>query len=169
MEESFFNAVELYKRMRARFDQRRELKNEYELLIKFDEYTYPLFGLYQQAIVGDINVPKMDYFDPEEKSWMWGWIKGNSKWHAWNKCKGLSKSDAMFMYIDFVRKLERELPELVDEWKDEQDPRIPDKDAWVPEEEAEQRRIIVEKAKAERRRRDAVQRMEEERAGMWDE
>uniref|UniRef100_A0A0M3HLL7 DUF551 domain-containing protein n=1 Tax=Ascaris lumbricoides TaxID=6252 RepID=A0A0M3HLL7_ASCLU len=29
----------------------------------------------------------MDYFDPEETSWMWGWIKGNQKWHAWNKCK----------------------------------------------------------------------------------
>lgn len=43
--------------MRARFDQRQKLKNEYELLIKFDEQTYELFGLYQQAIVGDINVP----------------------------------------------------------------------------------------------------------------
>lgn len=30
----------------------------------------------------------MDYFDPEESSWMWGWIKGNRKWRAWNKCKG---------------------------------------------------------------------------------
>lgn len=45
--------------MRARFDQRQKLKNEYELLIKFDEHTYDLFGLYQQAIVGDINVPSM--------------------------------------------------------------------------------------------------------------
>uniref|UniRef100_A0A0M3IVT5 Transposase n=1 Tax=Ascaris lumbricoides TaxID=6252 RepID=A0A0M3IVT5_ASCLU len=54
---SFYEAVELYKRLRARFDQRRMLKNEYELLIKFDEHTYNLFGLYQQAIVGDINVP----------------------------------------------------------------------------------------------------------------
>ncbi|VDM41879.1 unnamed protein product [Toxocara canis] len=151
MEESFYEAVELYKRMRARFDQRRVLKNEYELLVKFDEHTYNLFGLYQQAIVGDINVPKMDYFDPQETSWMWGWIKGNQKWHAWNKCKGLSKFDAMFMYINEVQKLESELSSLVDEWKDEQDPRIPDQNAWVSEEEAEERCAIIEKAKAERR------------------
>lgn len=26
--------------------------------------------------------------DKEEESWMWSWIKGNQKWHAWNKCKG---------------------------------------------------------------------------------
>lgn len=45
--------------MRARFDQRQELKNEYELLIKFDEHTYHLFGLYQQAVVGDVNVPSI--------------------------------------------------------------------------------------------------------------
>lgn len=57
----------------------------------------------------------------------------------------------MFMYINEVRKLEKELPSLVDDWKDEQDPRIPDQNAWVPEEEAEERRAIIEKAKLERR------------------
>lgn len=49
--------MEKLKRMRARFDQRQDLKGEYELLIKFDEHNYHLFGLYQQAVVGDINVP----------------------------------------------------------------------------------------------------------------
>ncbi|CAG9531333.1 unnamed protein product [Cercopithifilaria johnstoni] len=88
MTEEFHDAVIKYKKMRARFDQRQKLKNEYELLIKFDEHTYELFGLYQQAIVGDINVPKINYRDPNEMSYMWSWIKGNRKWHAWNKCKG---------------------------------------------------------------------------------
>lgn len=26
--------------------------------------------------------------DKNELSWMWSWIKGNQKWHAWNKLKG---------------------------------------------------------------------------------
>ncbi|PIO63366.1 hypothetical protein TELCIR_02112 [Teladorsagia circumcincta] len=66
-----------------------ELKHQFELLIRFEEETYSLWGLYQQAVVGNINVPKLDYIDPVEESWMWRWIKGNEKWHAWNKCKGM--------------------------------------------------------------------------------
>ncbi|VDN39291.1 unnamed protein product [Gongylonema pulchrum] len=149
--------------MRARFDQRKELKNEYELLIKFDEHTYHLFGLYQQAIV------EMNYRDPNETSYMWSWIKGNRKWHAWNKCKGLSKYDAMFMYIDSVNKLDKELHDLVEEWKDEFDPRVPNKDAWVPEEEAEEFNRFMEQAKLERRERDALKRQKEIEEGMWDD
>ncbi|VDM97686.1 unnamed protein product [Thelazia callipaeda] len=133
----FHDAVMAYKKMRARFDQRRNLKNEYELLIKFDEQTYDLFGLYQQAVVGDINVPKMDYRDPNETSYMWSWIKGNRKWHAWNKCK--------------VNALKKGLDELINEWKDELDPRVPNKDIWVPEEEREQFEKFLEQAKLERR------------------
>ncbi|KJH51219.1 hypothetical protein DICVIV_02584 [Dictyocaulus viviparus] len=93
--QEFFDAVETFKKLRARFDQRQVLKHEFELLIRFEEETYPLWGLYQQAVVGNINVPKRDYMDPVEKSWMWGWIKGNRKWHAWNECKGQS----VFSYI----------------------------------------------------------------------
>uniref|UniRef100_A0AAF5PRF5 ACB domain-containing protein n=1 Tax=Wuchereria bancrofti TaxID=6293 RepID=A0AAF5PRF5_WUCBA len=143
MREDFYNSIMKYRKMRARFDQRQELKNEYELLIKFDEHTYDLFGLYQQAIVGDINVPKMNYRDPNEMSYMWSWIKGNRKWHAWNKCK--------------------------DDWKDELDPRVPDKNAWVPEEEAEQFQKFMEQAKRERRERDALKKQKEIEDGMWDE
>uniref|UniRef100_A0A0N5AQC9 ACB domain-containing protein n=1 Tax=Syphacia muris TaxID=451379 RepID=A0A0N5AQC9_9BILA len=150
-EQHFIDAVTRYKKMRARFVQRQELKGEFELLIKFDDATYPLFGLYQQAVVGDINVPKLDYTDPEELSYMWAWIKGNRKWHAWNKCKGLSKNEAKELYISEVDKLESELPFMIEDWKDEQDPRIPDQTASVPEEEQEQRRIITAKAKAARR------------------
>uniref|UniRef100_A0A914RQ60 Uncharacterized protein n=1 Tax=Parascaris equorum TaxID=6256 RepID=A0A914RQ60_PAREQ len=43
------------------------LKNEYELLIKFDEHTYNLFGLYQQAVVGDINVPSIKWITSIQK------------------------------------------------------------------------------------------------------
>lgn len=57
----------------------------------------------------------------------------------------------MYLYISEVSKLEKELGELVEEWKDELDPRVPNKDAWVPEEEAEQFQKSMEKAKQERR------------------
>lgn len=63
----------------------------------------------------------------------------------------LSKYDAMYLYIDSVKRLEKELSDLVDEWKDELDPRVPDKNAWVPEEDAEKVRKITEDAKRERR------------------
>ncbi|VDK26912.1 unnamed protein product [Anisakis simplex] len=57
----------------------------------------------------------------------------------------------MFMYINEVKQLEKELPTLIDEWKDEQDPRIPDQNAWVPEEELPQRLAAIEEAKRRRR------------------
>lgn len=47
--------------------------------------------------------------------------------------------------------LEKALDELVDDWKDELDPRVPDKNAWVPEEEVEEFQNFMEKAKRERR------------------
>ncbi|TKR65458.1 hypothetical protein L596_025863 [Steinernema carpocapsae] len=106
--------------------------------------------------------------DPEEKSWMWGWIKGNRKWHAWNKCVGLSKSDAKFLFIEEVRSLEQRLPELLEKWKDDADPRIPDESVWQPEERAEVAEA-VRIGKLERRERDRIKREEEEKLGMWDE
>ncbi|KAK0419744.1 hypothetical protein QR680_014302 [Steinernema hermaphroditum] len=163
MEESFIKAVNKWKYLRARFDQRQVLKGEFEFFVRFEEETYPLWGLYQQMVVGNINVPKKDYMDPEEKSWMWGWIKGNRKWHAWNKCLGLSKSDAMFLFIEEVRSLERRLPGLLEQWKDEADPRIPDETVWQPEAERENVKEVARKAKLERRERDRIKREEEER------
>ncbi|WKX93491.1 hypothetical protein Q1695_011065 [Nippostrongylus brasiliensis] len=167
--QEFVNAVNTLKRLRARFDQRQDLKNEYELLIRFDEETYSLWGLYQQAVVGNINVPKLDYIDPVEGSYMWGWIKGNKKWHAWNRCKGMTKDEAVQAYIDGVRSLEKRLPDLVEEWKDDQDPRIPDRNRYVPEEEREKIEKITKEAKQARRERDALKRREEEAMGWWDE
>ncbi|EPB79771.1 acyl CoA binding protein [Ancylostoma ceylanicum] len=165
----FVVAVEKLKKLRARFDQRQVLKHEFELLVRFEEETYDLWGLYQQAVVGNINVPKLDYFDPAENSWMWGWIKGNMKWHAWNRCKGMTRQEATLAYIEGVRSLEERLPNLIEDWKDDQDPRIPDRNRYVPEEEREEVARITREAKAARRERDALKRAEEEAMGMWDE
>ncbi|EYC08487.1 hypothetical protein Y032_0065g3578 [Ancylostoma ceylanicum] len=176
----FVVAVEKLKKLRARFDQRQVLKHEFELLVRFEEETYDLWGLYQQAVVGNINVPitnssfansstELDYFDPAENSWMWGWIKGNMKWHAWNRCKGMTRQEATLAYIEGVRSLEERLPNLIEDWKDDQDPRIPDRNRYVPEEEREEVARITREAKAARRERDALKRAEEEAMGMWDE
>ncbi len=55
------------------------------------------------------------------------------------------------MYIAKVRQLERKLPELLEQWRDEEDPRVPDEKAWVPEEERESRLAAIAQAKKERR------------------
>ncbi|VDM64963.1 unnamed protein product [Angiostrongylus costaricensis] len=123
----FIKAVEKFKKLRARFDQRQVLKHEFELLIRFEEETYPIWGLYQQVVVGNINVPSR------------------------------------------VCSLEERLPDLIEEWKDDQDPRIPDRNRYVPEEERDEVERITREAKLARRQRDAAKRAEEEALGMWDE
>lgn len=40
----------------------------------------------------------------------------------------------MALYIEGIGQLDKELPALVKRWNDEQDPRIPDPNAWKPEE-----------------------------------
>lgn len=49
--------MEDFKRIRAQFVQRKVLKYEFELFTKFENHTRHVWGLYQQAIVGDVNVP----------------------------------------------------------------------------------------------------------------
>ncbi|XP_013871114.1 acyl-CoA-binding domain-containing protein 7 [Austrofundulus limnaeus] len=52
-----------------------------------------LYGLYKQAIVGDINTEKPGMLDPT----------GKAKWEAWESRKGMSKEDAMSMYITHAK------------------------------------------------------------------
>ncbi|VDM63165.1 unnamed protein product [Angiostrongylus costaricensis] len=68
-----------------------------------------------------------------------------------------------------VCSLEERLPDLIEEWKDDQDPRIPDRNRYVPEEERDEVERITREAKLARRQRDAAKRAEEEALGMWDE
>lgn len=35
-----------------------------------------------------ILILEENFLDESELSWMWSWIKGNQKWHAWNNLKG---------------------------------------------------------------------------------
>ncbi|XP_032018449.2 acyl-CoA-binding domain-containing protein 7 [Hylobates moloch] len=54
-----------------------------------------LYGLYKQAIVGDIKIACPGMLD----------LKGKAKWEAWNLRKGLSTEDAMGAYISKAKEL----------------------------------------------------------------
>ncbi|GMR42758.1 hypothetical protein PMAYCL1PPCAC_12953, partial [Pristionchus mayeri] len=148
----FVAAMDKLKEFRARLARIQTVKGQFELLVRFDEETTPLWGLYQQALMGDIRVPKRNYTDPAEQSVMWGWSKGNKKWHAWNECKGLTREEATIAFIEGVEKLLGKIDDLIEEWRDDQDPRVPDRVAVeAAEEKKEERRERREKAKEERR------------------
>ncbi|XP_005387203.1 PREDICTED: acyl-CoA-binding domain-containing protein 7 [Chinchilla lanigera] len=68
----------------------RKLKSRPE-----DEELKELYGLYKQAVVGDVNIACPAVLD----------LKGKAKWEAWNLKKGLSKEDAMRAYISKAKEL----------------------------------------------------------------
>jgi diazepam-binding inhibitor (GABA receptor modulating acyl-CoA-binding protein) len=53
-----------------------------------------LYGLYKQAVEGDVNTsrPRFD-------------LKGKAKWDAWKENEGMSKEAAQQAYIDLVNSL----------------------------------------------------------------
>ncbi|XP_047454814.1 acyl-CoA-binding domain-containing protein 7 [Mugil cephalus] len=54
-----------------------------------NEELLVLYGLYKQALVGDVNIDKPGMLDG----------KGKAKWDAWDSRKGMSKDDAMSAYV----------------------------------------------------------------------
>lgn len=62
-----------------------------------DETLLDLYGLYKQSLFGDITGPKPNYFFIKTKE--------AYKWEAWNICKGMSKDEAMFEYVELVKQL----------------------------------------------------------------
>lgn len=54
-----------------------------------------LYALYKQATVGDVQGKRPGFTDP----------KGQAKYDAWQKVKGLKPEQAMQQYIDLVKKL----------------------------------------------------------------
>jgi diazepam-binding inhibitor (GABA receptor modulating acyl-CoA-binding protein) len=63
-----------------------------------DEVLFKLYGLYQQATIGDNNTPEPDYYQKTARA----------KWTAWKKLYGMSKDDAKREYIVLVKDLEKE-------------------------------------------------------------
>ena len=68
-------------------DERRPQTTQEEML--------QLYGLFKQANVGDVNVPRPGMLD----------FKGKAKWDAWNARKGASREDAMTAYVALVAEL----------------------------------------------------------------
>uniref|UniRef100_UPI00398F4328 acyl-CoA-binding protein n=1 Tax=Pristiophorus japonicus TaxID=55135 RepID=UPI00398F4328 len=60
-----------------------------------DEDMLCIYGLYKQAVVGDVNTDRPGMLD----------LKGKAKWDAWNGRKGTSKEEAMKMYVSKVQEL----------------------------------------------------------------
>ncbi|XP_027142641.1 acyl-CoA-binding domain-containing protein 7 [Larimichthys crocea] len=60
-----------------------------------DEELLHLYGLYKQAVAGDVNIDKPGMTD----------LKGKAKWDAWNSRKGMSKDDAMAEYITLANEM----------------------------------------------------------------
>jgi diazepam-binding inhibitor (GABA receptor modulating acyl-CoA-binding protein) len=53
------------------------------------------YSHYKQATIGDCNISKPNFLD----------IKGNYKYDAWNKLKGMNKNIAKKIYIDKFKEL----------------------------------------------------------------
>ncbi|EKF30905.1 acyl-CoA binding protein, putative [Trypanosoma cruzi marinkellei] len=60
-----------------------------------DTTKLKFYGLYKQATIGDVNVPK---------PWMMDLV-GRAKWEAWNELKGMSSEEAMRRYVGELRSL----------------------------------------------------------------
>nr|ACQ58357.1 Acyl-CoA-binding protein homolog [Anoplopoma fimbria] len=60
-----------------------------------DQELLDLYGLYKQAIVGEVNTERPGITD----------LKGKAKWDAWNSRKGMSNDDAMSAYIALAKEV----------------------------------------------------------------
>uniref|UniRef100_A0A8D3CWY4 Acyl-CoA binding domain containing 7 n=1 Tax=Scophthalmus maximus TaxID=52904 RepID=A0A8D3CWY4_SCOMX len=60
-----------------------------------DQELLDLYGLYKQALVGDVNTDRPGMLD----------FKGKAKWDAWDSRKGMSKDDAMSAYITLAKEV----------------------------------------------------------------
>ncbi|MBN2035020.1 MAG: acyl-CoA-binding protein [Deltaproteobacteria bacterium] len=64
-----------------------------------DQQLLELYSFYKQATLGDVTGKRPGGFD----------FKGRAKWEAWKQRRGLSRDEAMKLYVEVVERLEREL------------------------------------------------------------
>jgi diazepam-binding inhibitor (GABA receptor modulating acyl-CoA-binding protein) len=81
-----------------------DLKSQFEeaslksksLPAQSNENLLKLYSLFKQATEGDVNIEKpTNMFD----------FKGIAKFNAWEALKGISKEEAMQLYVNFVKEL----------------------------------------------------------------
>lgn len=63
-----------------------------------DEELLEIYGLFKQAMIGNVNI---------QKPGMFNFSKQDRKWNAWKSREGLHKNTAKKMYVDCVRKLKK--------------------------------------------------------------
>ncbi|XP_054989884.1 diazepam-binding inhibitor-like 5 [Sorex araneus] len=62
-----------------------------------DQEKLSVYSLYKQATQGDCNIPAPPSTD----------VRATAKWEAWTKNKGMSKIDAMRLYVAKVEELKK--------------------------------------------------------------
>ncbi|KAM6163391.1 diazepam-binding inhibitor-like 5 [Rhynchocyon petersi] len=62
-----------------------------------DQEKLLVYSFYKQATVGDCNIPAPPATD----------VKAKAKWKAWTRNKGMTKLDAMRIYIAKVEELKK--------------------------------------------------------------
>lgn len=62
-----------------------------------DQELLDIYALFKQATVGDNNTSRPGTFSLD--------LKGKAKWDAWEKLKGMAKSEAETQYINKVNQL----------------------------------------------------------------
>jgi len=81
-----------------------DLKSQFEeaslksksLPAQSNENLLKLYSLFKQATEGEVNIEKpTNMFD----------FKGIAKFNAWEALKGISKEEAMQLYVNFVKEL----------------------------------------------------------------
>jgi acyl-CoA-binding protein len=60
-----------------------------------DSDLLALYGLYKQAIAGDVNISRPSFWD----------MVGKTKWDSWKSFEGISIENAKQQYIDLVTRL----------------------------------------------------------------
>merc|ERR1712080_341177 len=70
------------------------VKNKLNKTLSDDELKQ-VYGLFKQATVGDVNLPKPGMTD----------LRGAAKWEAWKAVEGLSKDQAQQQYVELTAKL----------------------------------------------------------------
>ncbi len=82
---------------KAPFDLAAQLvrDNAAEMAKRTDAERLQIYGLFKQATVGDINIPKPGMFQLEAKA----------KFEAWESQKGTTKDAAMAAYVKVAKQL----------------------------------------------------------------
>ncbi|CAD6188379.1 unnamed protein product [Caenorhabditis auriculariae] len=112
---AFFQAAETFKKIRAPFFQRQSLVNEFESFVSFEKHCYSIWAMYQQATVGNINVPILQLTFESKTTWMTNMEVGCGR--GYMETKRITTEEAEKEFVRLVNNLEKNLETLKNEWR----------------------------------------------------